>query len=249
MLDYEAPDSSCRMCGKTYGKRGIGRHVTACLKKRFSENVVKGAKNFCHLQVSDPYGKDYFLHLLVPPGSSLDDLDSYLRDIWLECCGHLSSFSQGRWGDELPMNLSIEALTRDGVTLNYVYDFGSSTELVVKFIKVYNGFGDDEIELLVRNAQPIYACNECGKLPAVKICTECSWDGEGWLCRQCAEKHSCDEYMFLPVVNSPRVGVCGYDGGVEDNDDECDDEPKEGRLPESLVKTINEMKSRKKKSA
>lgn len=38
------------------------------------------------------------------------------------------------------------------------------------------------------------------------------WDGEGWLCESCAKNHECDEDMFLPVLNSPRTGVCGYTG-------------------------------------
>jgi hypothetical protein len=35
---------------------------------------------------------------------------------------------------------------------------------------------------------------------------------EGWLCDECAVGHECGEEMLLPVVNSPRVGVCGYVG-------------------------------------
>ncbi len=34
----------------------------------------------------------------------------------------------------------------------------------------------------------------------------------GWLCDSCAEDHKCGEDMLLPVVNSPRTGVCGYTG-------------------------------------
>jgi len=34
----------------------------------------------------------------------------------------------------------------------------------------------------------------------------------GWLCDECAPKHKCGEDMLLPVVNSPRVGKCGYTG-------------------------------------
>jgi hypothetical protein len=37
----------------------------------------------------------------------------------------------------------------------------------------------------------------------------------GWLCDAHAEKHKHQD-MFLPVVNSPRVGQCGYTGPLED---------------------------------
>ena len=54
-------------------------------------------------------------------------------------------------------------------------------------------------------------CGVCGK-PATQVCTECMWENTGWLCDECASKHDTDEEMFLPVVNSPRVGMCGYTG-------------------------------------
>ena len=38
---------------------------------------------------------------------------------------------------------------------------------------------------------------------------------KGWLCEAHAEKHRHQD-MFLPVVNSPRVGMCGYTGPFED---------------------------------
>ena len=38
------------------------------------------------------------------------------------------------------------------------------------------------------------------------------FDGTGWLCDDYAEGHKCREEMLLPVVNSPRTGVCGYVG-------------------------------------
>jgi hypothetical protein len=69
-----------------------------------------------------------------------------------------------------------------------------------------------EIRVLARNEPPPIPCDECGDEVATQICMECSWSGKGWLCEQCSQTHSCDEEMFLPVVNSPRVGVCAYSG-------------------------------------
>ncbi|MEJ5252084.1 MAG: hypothetical protein HPY54_00055 [Chthonomonadetes bacterium] len=47
------------------------------------------------------------------------------------------------------------------------------------------------------------------------VCSSCLWEDEenAWLCKECARKHDCGEEYFLPVVNSPRVGQCGYTGG------------------------------------
>jgi len=101
--------------------------------------------------------------LKVSGNSKLEELDQFLRDIWLECCGHMSAFSYRR--NELKMGRKLKDVLR-----------------------------------------------ACGKTLVVQICTECQWDGSGWLCEACAKKHECGEEMMLPVVNSPRTGVCGYSG-------------------------------------
>ena len=67
-----------------------------------------------------------------------------------------------------------------------------------------------KIELLARNNMPDFRC-KCGK-PATDVCTECLWEGNGFLCEKCAKSHECGEDMLLPVVNSPRMGMCGYTG-------------------------------------
>ena len=46
-----------------------------------------------HLLVEAKYSKQYCLHLLIPLQSSLSELDNFLRNIWLECCGHISQFN------------------------------------------------------------------------------------------------------------------------------------------------------------
>ncbi len=42
-------------------------------------------------------------------------------------------------------------------------------------------------------------------------------------CEECAIKHeaTCEEfadYARMPIVNSPRMGVCGYEGGSIDKE-------------------------------
>jgi hypothetical protein len=54
-------------------------------------------------------------------------------------------------------------------------------------------------------------CDICGQ-PATEICSQCIFDDKGWLCDEHAESHECGEEMLLPVVNSPRVGMCAYAG-------------------------------------
>ena len=91
------------------------------------------------------------------------------------------------------------------------YDFGTTTELDMTCISERRGKVGAEIDIIARNDMFEILCDECGK-PAKQICTECLWEGTGFLCESCAEDHECGEEMLLPVVNSPRMGVCGYEG-------------------------------------
>ena len=66
-----------------------------------------------------------------------------------------------------------------------------------------------------KEAHSHIVCDECGDRPATRMCALCAWEGEGWLCETCAELHVCDDDdgpYFLPLVNSPRAGVCAYTG-------------------------------------
>jgi hypothetical protein len=67
------------------------------------------------------------------------------------------------------------------------------------------------LDQFLRNTPPLILCNVCGK-PATEVCAQCIYDGEGWLCDDCAVEHEGGEEMLLPVVNSSRVGMCAYTG-------------------------------------
>jgi hypothetical protein len=126
----------------------------------------------------------------------------------------MSSFSRQRYGGEINLTHKIEDVFTPGTELIYQYDFGSTTELTLKAIDYCDGTTErnKRVQVVARNAQPVVRCDECNGEPAVQICTECQWDERGWLCEKCSQTHECDDEMFLPVVNSPRTGVCGYTG-------------------------------------
>jgi len=74
----------------------------------------------------------------------------------------------------------------------------------------------DKITVLARNNQPEIKCSQCDN-PAEFICPQCKYTSWGWYCSDCLDKHEendcmMNEFEFLPVVNSPRVGVCAYSG-------------------------------------
>ena len=165
----------------------------------------------------------YWLHLEAPSNATLADLDDVLRRTWLECCGHLSAFRLGGrsfsssggdsdWNDDEDLDVRLGELLAPGVTAAYEYDFGTTTDLVVKVVGQREGLtAGREITLLAGNHPPIIPCAGCQQ-PAARVCAECVFDDGGWLCEACAAEHECGEEMLLPVVNSPRVGMCGYDG-------------------------------------
>jgi hypothetical protein len=171
------------------------------------------------------------MHLEVPADATLKGLDMFLRDIWLECCGHMSAFTIGEtryitgagidamWVDmgfvprgEESMDVTLGEVLHPGMKFYHEYDFGTTTELTLKVLSEREGrTRGKSARILGRNEPPLIPCESCGKA-ATQVCSECIWSGKGWLCDGCAGKHECGEEMLLPVVNSPRVGMCGYTG-------------------------------------
>ena len=164
------------------------------------------------------------MHLEAPASSSLAELDAFLRNTWLECCGHLSAFTIGQRrytdvpaydepaDDERDLDIALGDVLAEGMKFHHEYDFGSTTVLSLKVVSEWQeGAGGGGIRLLARNEPPAIPCDECGK-PATSVCCECVDYENGWLCKACAMKHECGEDMLLPVVNSPRVGTCDYRG-------------------------------------
>jgi hypothetical protein len=202
----------CSRCGKEYTRAGMAKHLAKCLTAE--GQATKGERKNClHLQVSAKFTSAYWLHLQVDADATLKTLDGFLRDIWLECCGHMSMFHVGH--REIGMNRKLSSLFSPGTSIEYDYDMGDTTSLEIKAMNSFQGMvaPGKAVAILARNQPPEIACDSCGKGPAVRICPECQWEGEGGLCKTCAANHECgDEEYLLPVVNSPRTGVCGYVG-------------------------------------
>jgi hypothetical protein len=217
---------TCVYCDKEMTRGGLARHLKTCAERQKAIAAADAGKeglrqNIYHIQVQDAWGGDFWLHLEMNGESRLKDLDGYLRAIWLECCGHLSQFSVGGgWqGKELNMEAITKRTFEPGLELTHIYDFGTSSETLVKVIDVRSGkpTTSHPLALMARNEMPEAMCIECGK-PAKWLCEECLYEDDVWgvLCDEHAESHPHDNYGEpMPLVNSPRLGLCGYEGPAE----------------------------------
>ena len=107
------------------------------------------------------------------------------------------------------MNARLDKVLSIGLKFIHEYDFGTTTTLLLRVVSERSG-KSGKIRVVARNELPDFKC-ECGK-PAKDICSQCVWNGDGFLCKDCSEEHECGEDMLLPFVNSPRSGMCGYTG-------------------------------------
>ena len=112
--------------------------------------------------------------------------------------------------EQLSKNTMVGML-RDGSKLHYEYDFGSTTELTITVVgTLLRPKQRKSVRLLGRNEPIRFLCGKCGK-EADWICCECEWEDQYPYFREdCMESHPHDS--ALPIVNSPRMGVCGYCG-------------------------------------
>ena len=214
----------CTYCERELAKGGMLRHLSTCPARRWvidASDIQPGNKeSLYHLRVQDAWQDDFWLDLEVRGSATLQELDDYLRAIWLECCGHLSQFSFGGWGGrEISKRRRVGQVLEPGVELTHIYDFGTSSETLLRTIALREGRPSTSypIALMARNNLPEASCIECGR-PAARFCVECLYEEKtpGTLCDEHAQEHPHDDYGEpVPLVNSPRLGMCGYDGPAE----------------------------------
>lgn len=229
MVKLEQTHGQCRLCGKSFAKAGMARHARACRGKL----AGAGAADRLLVALEDRYLRSYWLVVEAAPTATWGALDDFLRRIWVECCGHLSRFElegatftehpeeESEWADDARSTAEpILASVAVGSRFSYEYDFGTTTELAGRVLATVPGSPTGRpIEVLARNEAPQYRCVECGHI-ATTVCALCyqGVDDPCWYCDTCRGRHRCSEAggdYFLPVLNSPRVGLCGYDGPAD----------------------------------
>lgn len=198
---------TCELCGARKTKAAMSAHVRKCLLG--TSDVERTKILLLRAQACD----DSMMWLIIAaqPTAKLRTVDDLLRRIWLECCGHLSEFTHRQIG-VVGMRRSIgDVLRLPTSKLGYEYDFGSYTRLVISHVGVVEAAPLKNALVAARNEAPVWFCDVCGQ-PAVSVCAACSGGDDGFCCAAHAVDHPCGEESLLPVVNSPRMGVCGYTG-------------------------------------
>ena len=185
---------NCFMCGETAAKIAMKNHLI-----KAHDN---GAEPCRLILAEGAYIKNYWLLFSIAIDTPMATVDKFLRQIWCECCGHLSQFDR---------NQSTKiAMLAPKQKISYEYDMGSMTEIVLTVLdELSRPPQKEKICLLARNMPHVEACNTCGA-PATFIN---AWD-DAFACAACAKKAEEADAM-LPFVNSPRAGVCGYEGTLD----------------------------------
>ena len=215
----------CYYCNKDLNERTIKRHIKSCPEMK---NVIKkqskgGNRGQFIISIKDKYDKNtYCIYVSIDENLQLEHLDGFIRDVWVECCGHLSCFkingelynSYEDYEDFYEESYQMDMKLKDVLSVNqkfeYYYDFGSTTELileVIDYIKVPKNFS--QIEIVARNNEVIHSCYKCGK-----DAKYFNWNEEVWICDSCVSDEE-DEIVEFEYTNSPRDGVCGYKGNIE----------------------------------
>ncbi|QYZ78888.1 hypothetical protein E2N92_05340 [Methanofollis formosanus] len=209
---------TCLICKGGVTPRGVLRHSTTCLQ---SSGWPEGDKPSLLIKVRDLYDGTYWLLVLARRDALLDDLDRLLRDVWVECCGHLSAFTiDGRdyVSDEMlegeSMEVPLSGLVAPGSTFLYRYDFGTTTELALKVVaETPVAPPDGPLCLVARNNRPIVPCDRCGHDAEFMLAESMDEGGPHSYCRKCLASAEAGFEWVERIANSPRGGICGY---VED---------------------------------
>ena len=217
---------ACFICGETVSNRMAKRHAVKCRAEHPLPTSKQKAEIFTIL-VTTPYTSEYRLIIEIAGSKKLETLDDFLRKIWLECCGHLSVFRingaryesftdfESIFADEKEpqgMDVKICDVLALGMSFKHDYDFGSTTSLELSVIGIREAMeaAPRAPRLIFRNHPPEMKCAICKK-PATRV--NSGYNGaypESVFCDDCKPEDPEYDYGWLPIVNSPRCGVCAY---------------------------------------
>ena len=144
----------CHVCGNPLRADDVRSHAASCF-------MVAVRSRYTVRDVDERYARSkpimiwvrseelrHWMMLIVQPTTSLRQLDQFLRDLWLECCGHMSHFQIGNIQysacvpgpgdlpmfdtdlaepDEQHMVHTVEETTAMGQQFRHEFDYGDTT--------------------------------------------------------------------------------------------------------------------------
>ena len=213
---------TCKICRRSISASGMGVHLRTHIPK-------VGRRTHYVIRV-DNRGP-FWVFLQIPGDHTLEMIDAFLRDEWLECGNHIRIFDiEGVFYDSDPedayvesrsMDYEIRNILKDKMTFGYRFDLKYTTELrlTVTAGNVPPLIPAEGIVPLAVHDKVSFHCDICGK-EAAKACMHCFYydddsydDNNSMFCSDCALKHPCiedDKDAALNLVQSPRVGTCTY---------------------------------------
>lgn len=211
----------CLYCEEEHISEEMSEHIVRC----GAQHRQPGEAEYLMLRVSSADDPEFWLYVDVKWDASLRQLDRYLRDVWVDCCGHMSCFviggefyysdaSEGGRG----MNARLLHVLEGQTEFEYEYDFGTTTRLNLCIVDQYTAKDRRKKTMTAaRNIMPVYRCARCGKRAELVNRLGMRPMAESVFCAECAKEES---VSMLPLLNSPRTGVCGYGSWLFDEDDE-----------------------------
>lgn len=211
------PRGLCAFCGRSYAVSGIGRHFQSCAARAFAIEAADSdgdgeVGEILHLKVRafDPY----WLELEVRGDATLRDLDHFMRALWMEeCCWHMSIFV-GRaeisdWIGELAESLTGLAPDQLDEEDAYRVDVGIYP-MAAKVSRVFD----------VSDSWLMYQY-DMGTTTSVEFVRTGTRRGHALSDKPIflVARNDAPRNARAPLqdrsINSPRWGVCGYDGPAD----------------------------------
>lgn len=218
-------EATCTYCNTELKnhKGSIKSHAKKC--DEIQQKAKKfGTSDYFFIRVNSTY-TSHWLVIKAHPNLLLSEIDGMLRRGWLECCGHLSEFSirdRGRYKN-FSKDAALSDIFSEYKKIDYIYDFGSSTNLELELLDTVEMPNDGNLVLYLQNKPFDGKCVKCKTKQATKMCIDCMYDDDHCLyCEQCVYEHGHlpdnSDYGFdeaMDLVNSPRTGTCAYMGPVD----------------------------------
>jgi len=204
----------CMECLKEFPAEEMEAHVLSCDSRLTEED---GEENYI-IRIGAKDDPDYWLYIELKKDAAFYQLDNFIREQWVECCGHMSMFRvQGEEFysrcDEMTggrsMKTRIAKWLKAGMEFDYEYDFGTPTCLHLEVLgEVRLHRRAKKVRLSAQNIRPQYRCVKCGKAARWVYRPGAEPIEQAVYCDQCAQQGE-DAPFMLPLLNTPRAGVCG----------------------------------------